>query len=96
VAQGKDRLRELAKKFPTEIVEKQEAIRIALVGVDTAQLVTVVAALKQAILPRMWSPESALSPARAAEENIEYGRYLTVHLMDNEINRRLTNNSETE
>jgi len=93
VAQGKERLRELIVKFPASPAEKQEAVRIALVGVDDQALASVAVALRQAILPRMYSPESTLSPSLTVEETIEYGRYLTLHQLNMELDRRSAKNN---
>jgi hypothetical protein len=93
VVEGKERLRELIVKFPASPVEKQEAVRIALVGVDDQALASVAAALRQAVLPRMYSPESTLSPARTLEETVEYGRYLLLHQLNMELDRRSNKNN---
>lgn len=88
MAEGKDRLRQLIRKFPASPAEKQEVIRLALASVDDDVLASVVGGLEKGVTARMWSPESALSPARSAEENIEYGRYLLLHQMRQELERR--------
>lgn len=75
-------------KFPKNSDEKQEAIQIGLAAVDTDALSEVFVALQRTIPARMWHPQSALNPVLAAEENVEYGRYLLVHQIGEELARR--------
>lgn len=88
MAEGKARLQDLIRKFPASPAEKQEVIRLSLLAVDDGDLAAVVGALTKGIPARMWSPTSSLSPARIAEENIEYGRYLLLHQLSQELERR--------
>lgn len=67
---------------------KDEAVYLALAGVESDAIQAVASALADAIPARLWNPRHALDPALAAEENIEHGRAVVVRQLYATLERR--------
>lgn len=67
---------------------QQQIIRFALASVGDDVVFEMTKALKNAIPPRVYNPFVTIDPAKAIHETMYSGKYLLVHLLEQECKRR--------